>query len=141
MEHWWKNIASIGFVIVSLAMLVHAIHPALATLGPQVSLGSNPIAHFYKNCNGLTNAVFFQNATNMDFIITDILVYNGGVRLFEGNGTPSNTLFVGGFSSYTSSQQVFDFVSGLVVPAGNTVYCSDEAYYPEVTISGYYAHP
>ena len=53
--------------------------------------------------------------------------------------TGSTTEFKGGFASYGYDQS-FRFNSGIVVPAGSTLYCSDVDAHPELTVTGYYAH-
>ena len=77
----------------------------------------------------------------MNFIITDVVTYNGGVRLHTGTSSNMKDRFIGGYANYGSNHQGFHFESGIVVPAGENLYCSAENAYPQVSISGYYAQP
>ena len=139
MQHGWKYIMSVAAVIAAVAMLVEALQPAYAINTPNISMGSNPIDSFYKGCSGQTDVVVFTNNSGMDFVITDIVIYNGAVSLDIGSQVGSPTEFIGGYASYGYDQR-FQFTSGIVVGAGESLYCTDQNAYPELTISGYYSH-
>ena len=141
-----NNISNMIFacaaLIASLGVFVMALHSAQAGYGPQVSMGSNPLTNFYLNCSYQSNAVMFQNTSAMDFVITDIVVYNGGASLHTGISTSALTRrFTGGYASYGSNHQGYHFQSGIVVSSGESLYCSAENAYPQITVNGYYAHP
>ena len=67
----------------------------------------------------------------------DIVLYNGGARLSIGTQTGSPTEFNGGYASYGYDSR-YHFESGIVVAAGETLYCTDVNAHPEVTVSGYF---
>ena len=140
MQHMWKYLFGLAALVASSAMLIDSLSSAHAINGSQISLGSNPIANFYANCNGQNQLVVFQNSSAHDFVVTDIVIYNGAVRLNIGSSSSTAaTKFIGGYASYGYDQN-FRFNSGLVVPAGENIYCTDTNAYPEITISGYYTH-
>lgn len=71
------------------------------------------------------------NNSNMDFIITDIITYNGTVAL-DIDGTMAMVI---------QANDSISLRSGLVVEPGQVLNCSDYGSYPYVTLTGYYAHP
>ena len=137
-----KMIFACAALIASLGIFIMALHSAQAGYGPQIYMGSNPIANFYINCSYQSNAVVFQNTSTMDFVITDIVVYDGGASLHTGVSTSVLTRrFTGGYANHGGYNQSHQFQSGIVVAAGETLYCSAENAYPQITVNGYYAHP
>jgi hypothetical protein len=139
MQNGWKYILSLAALIASMSMMVEAVQPAYALNGPNISMGSNPVDSNYFNCASQTDGTVFTNTASSDFVITDVILYNGAARLNIGTETGSPTEFIGGYASYGYDQR-FHFGSGIVVPAGSTLYCTAVNAYPEVTVSGYYAH-
>ena len=132
------HLFGVAAVISSVALLIHSLQPANATSGPNVSLGSNPIQHYYQSCDNQTNAVIFTNSSTSDFVITDIYNYYGTVVLhIDGNVAT----LIHHHPSSNSGQAHIPFVSGLRVPSGSTLTCTDDGDAPRITISGYYAHP
>ena len=139
MQNGWKYLMSLAALVAAASMLVESLQPAHAINGPNVSLGSNPVDSHYFNCTSQNDGILFTNSSAQDYVITDIILYNGAARLNIGTETGSPTEFIGGYASH-GYDQTFQFRSGIVVPAGSTLYCSAVNAYPEVTVSGYYAH-
>ena len=136
-----KIILSLAAMTAATPMLIDSLSSAHAISGPHISLGSNPLDSAYTSCNGQVDKIVFSNTSSHDFIMTDIIIYNGSVRLNIGvssSGAPAK--FVGGYTSYGADQQTFSLQSGIVIPAGENLYCTDVNYYPEVSITGYYTH-
>ena len=129
----YRNLFGIGFIILSLGYFVRSFQPANAfPQGPNISLGSNPIAAFNQSCGNSTPTIL--STTNNIFIITDILINDGystdGVQ-FKLNG--SNWIALGEDIEATLQ-------SGLPIPVNSTLSCY--SYYGrDVVISGYYTHP
>lgn len=136
-----KIILSVAALVGASALLIDSLSSAYAISGPHISLGSNPIDNAYTSCSSQTNKVVFSNTSAHDFVVTDIIIYNGGVRLNIGASSSSApTKFIGGMANYGGSDQTFRLVSGIVVPSGESLYCTDINAYPELSISGYYTH-
>jgi len=122
----YRNILSLGFVLLAGSVFVHSLKAANAfPSGPNVSLGSNPIEHGYGNCNN--SSVLFTNNSVNDLIITDITIKYTGYE---------HTLYIDGVTAWSSTGN-FNFISGLKINPASVVTCSGSY---TMTISGYYTH-
>ena len=70
----FKQLFALAALLLSAGFVIRSFQPAHAFTGPQVSLGSNPIESHYQDCNGSTQTIV-TNATNYDFIVTDVAMY------------------------------------------------------------------
>lgn len=121
-----RNPFGISAVIASIALLIWSIGETFAyPQGPNVSLGSNPIAAYY--CNANTN---WTNQTNETFIITDFASMNNTAFIYLG-GT-ANTDMRARFVEGTP----ISYVTGLPIPPSEFIHCGSNA----VVFSGYYTH-
>ena len=133
-----QKLFGIAAIITSIGFLFQSFSSANANIGPMVSMGTNPIQHYYTNCDNQTNFTIFSNSSNDDFIITDVYLYYGTVTLkIDGNTALILHYYQGDNSGSTHNP----FVSGIRVPSGSTLTCTDNGDAPRVTISGYYARP
>ena len=129
-----RIILSISVLLFAVGYLVRSIPFARAL--PQVSLGTNPIAHQMFECNSSEN---FTNTSSNPFIITDLLGYSANYQLIMRlDGT--RTVALHGDSN-TSAFVDASLVSGIVVSPNQVVDCTAGASGRYITISGYYAHP
>ena len=125
----YRNIIASGFFLLCLAVLVQSLSSANAfPQGPTISLGTSPIAYYFRNCSNPGD--IFTNTSTQDFIITDILVDNGGTR-FIIDGTLLNP----------NLTQNVHMTTGFRIPSGSVVSCSPYTGSPYVTINGFYAQP
>lgn len=128
-----QQILSLTVLLAVLGYLAHSFSIAEAyPQGPNVSRGTNPVEAFSINCNSSTPTMVTTG--NEKFIITDVVVANGG-------STEDVTMYLNGSEwirfPETSMQS---FNSGFPVPPNSTLTCY--AYYSKRTIiTGYYAHP
>ena len=118
----WKTILSLAALVLSVGVSAHLIGTANATLGPSVSLGSNPIWN-----NGGTVPADYIIATaplDQDLIVTGIIT-NSGCSVSVGGEqiVPTTSYFYpthaytrSGDPSYTSLFTTGD--ATLRVPAG-----------------------
>ena len=126
----YRNIFALAALIFSIGHTWNGIQSAHAyPTGPNVSQGSNPIHQAYKYCNGLSNETLVANTSNQDFIVTDIVVSNGGVDIL-----------IDGITIMFNTSGHIALRTGLKVSSGSTISCSDYSSYPGVTITGYYTH-
>jgi len=129
----YRNILAFSTVIFATGYFVRSLQPAHAyPQGPNVGLGSNPIASFTEMCS--TNSNPLLTTGNDVFIITDVVVgdgsYNNNAEL-QINGSTLVSLAENTNQSYST---------GFMVSANSTVSCY--SYYSKrITINGYYAHP
>ena len=121
-----RNLFGISAVIASFALLIWSIGDTFAyPQGPNVSLGSNPIAANY--CSANTN---WTNATNQTFVITDLASLNNTAYLYVGG------------TGHTDLRAVFiehspiSYVTGIPVSPGDYIHCGSNA----IVFSGYYTH-
>ena len=120
-------------IIFSTGYFVRSFQPAQAfPQGPNVSMGSNPIAAFSDWCNN--GAPTITTTGNDTLIITDIIVGDGA-------SNDSATLRLNGVDWMTFPEiTTQSFNSGFPVPPNSTLSCY--AYYGKsIVISGYYTHP
>ena len=131
MDH--RTLFGISAIILSSAVFVHSFNSANAfPQGPNVSMGSNPIASFYVACGQSSPTVL--STTSDLFIITDILVD-------DGYSTGGIDLQLNGSNWYAVGENVqIAMNSGLPVPLNSTLSCY--SYYGRsMILSGYYAQP
>ena len=128
-----QQLLSTAAVIVATGYLFQSLSSADAyPQGPNVSRGTNPVEAFSVTCN--TSTPTLLTTGNEKFIITDVVVANGG-------SSEDVTMYLNGSEwvrfPETSMQS---FNSGFPVPSNSTLTCY--AYYSKRTIiTGYYAHP
>ena len=129
----YRNIFGLGFVIFSLGYFVRSFSPAIAgPNGPNVSMGSNPIASFYVSCSQSTPTIL--STTSELFIITDILVSDG----YSTGGIDLKLNSSNWFSLGENVQMAMQ--SGIPMPLNSTLSCY--SYYGrDLILSGYYAQP
>ena len=133
-----QKLFGIAAIITSIGFLFQSFSSANANIGPTISMGTNPIHHYFLNCDNQTDATIFTNSSNEAFIITDVYLYYGTVTLkIDG----STALMLRYYQGDNSGNAHIPFVSGIRVPSGSTLTCSDNNDTPRITISGYYAHP
>ena len=121
-----RNLFGISAVIASSALLIWSIGETFAyPQGPNVSLGSNPIAAYY--CSANTN---WTNQTTETFIITDISSMNNTAFIYIG-GTGSTDM-----RARPVEGSPVSFVTGLPVSPGDFVHCGSNP----MVFSGYYTH-
>jgi hypothetical protein len=129
----YRSLFGIGFVIFSMGYFVRSFQPANAfPQGPNISLGSNPIASFNVACNNSSPSI--MSTTNNIFIITDVIVS-------DGYSTGGITLKLNGADWMNFNENVeVALQSGLSVPVNSSLDCY--TYYGrDLVISGYYTHP
>ena len=145
-----NTLFGIAAIIFATGFLLQSIPFAKAV--PQtsnISLGSNPIfSQYFDDCS--TTSTSITVPTDQVLVITDITtaafdtesitIYGGSQALGKvytrKHSTPYNHSNQGGYY-FSITNNMFQFKSGLVVPAGETLYV--ECQKNMVTISGYYA--
>ena len=129
----YRSLFGIGFIVFSIGYLVQSLQPANAyPQGPNISMGSNPIASFNVGCSNSSPNI--MSTANAIFIITDIIVS-------DGYSTGGITLKLNGTNWVNFGEGVeIGLQSGLPVPTNSTVDCYT-SYGRDVVISGYYTHP
>ena len=121
-----RNPFGISAVIASIALLIWSIGETFAyPQGPNVSLGSNPIAANY--CTANTN---WTNQTNQTFVITDLASLNNTAYLYVG-GTANTDL-----RSVFVEHSPISYVTGIPVSPGDFIHCGGNS----IVFSGYYTH-
>ena len=131
MDH--RSLFGIAAILLSGAVFIHSLKSANAfPQGPNVGMGSNPIASFYVSCSQSEPTVL--TTTSELFIITDILVS-------DGYSTGGIDLKLNGSSWYSLGENVqMAMQSGIPVPLNSTLSCY--TYYGRnLVLSGYYAQP
>ena len=117
-----RHYFGLSTLLASVALLIWSIGETFAyPQGPNVSLGSNPIAKFRCANN-------YTNSTNSKFIITDFLndsASSGKLIKTSSNGNTIVTLPPASVSSLTT---------GYVVEPGESIFCA----YTGVYLTGYY---
>ena len=134
----YRNLFGLAAILFGAGSFVQSLQSANATIGPSISLGSNPIQHFYQNCEQQSNFEIFTNTSSGDFIITDIYVYDWIVK-FQVDADVA--LLMKGDVDANSPRANLHLQSGIRVPSGSSLKCSDNGDSPRVMVSGYYAHP
>lgn len=134
----YRNLFGFAAILFGAGFFVQSLQSANATIGPSVSLGSNPIQHFYKNCDQQNNVEIFTNNSSGDFIVTDIYVYDGIVK-FQVDSELA--LLMKGHVDALSPRANLHLQSGIRVPSGSSFNCTDNGDAPRIMVSGYYAHP
>ena len=134
----YRNLFGFAAVLFGAGFFVQSLQSANATIGPSVSLGSNPIQHFYQNCDQQSNLEIFTNSSSGDFIVTDIYIYDGTIKFQVDSET---ALFMLGSVDARSPRANMHLNSGIRVPSGSSFNCTDSGDSPRVMVSGYYAHP
>lgn len=128
----WKNLFGMSAFLISLGFVFRSLQPAYAEIGPSVSMGTNPVAHFSAVCSGSnTGVIIMNNNSSSDFILTDFIP-QGGTYTLSINGS---NIVVSGFGSAPIS-----ISSGLKVLAGESLKCTNNYGY-RLFISGYYVQP
>jgi hypothetical protein len=128
-----QQILSLTVLIAVLGYFAQSFSTAEAyPQGPNVSRGTNPVEAFSINCNSTTPTMVTTG--NEKFIITDVVVANGG-------STEDVTMYLNGSEWIRFPEMSMQsFNSGFPVPPNSTLTCY--AYYSKRTIiTGYYAHP
>jgi ABC-type transport system substrate-binding protein len=133
-----RNLFGFAAILFGTGFLVQSLQSANARIGPSVSLGSNPIQHYYQNCDQQYDLPIFTNNATGDFIVTDIYIYDGTISFKIDTET---ALLMSSYSGANTQTSNFHLQSGIRVPNGSTFTCSDNGDSPRVMISGYYAHP
>ena len=129
MDH--RNILATGFLLLCGAVFVHSLNSANAfPQGPNVSTGSNPIELAHLDCYGANNLTLFSNTSSENFIVSDIWITGGSVRIFVDGSILHSSIGDGLYSLQT----------GLKLGSGSTISCSYQNGSPRVTVTGYYAH-
>ena len=131
MDH--RTLFGIAAIILSSAVFVHSFNSANAfPKGPNVSMGSNPIASFHVSCSQSSPTVL--TTTSELFIITDMLVS-------DGYSTGGIDLHLNGSNWYSLGENVqIAMNSGIPVPLNSTLSCY--SYHGRnMIVSGYYAQP
>ena len=128
-----QQLLSIAAVIVATGYLFQSLSSADAyPQGPNVSRGTNPVEAFSVTCN--TSTPTLLTTGNEKFIITDVVVANGG-------SSEDVTMYLNGSEwvrfPETSMQS---FNSGFPVPSNSTL-TGYACYSKRTIITGYYAHP
>ena len=134
----YRNLFGFAAILFGAGFFVQSLQSANAKIGPSISLGSNPIQHFYQNCDQQNNFEIFMNNSSGDFIVTDVYIYDGIVRFQVDSET---ALLMKGDISSGSPRANIHLNSGIRVPSGSSFNCTDNGDSPRVMISGYYAHP
>ena len=134
----YRNLFGFAAILFGAGFLVQSLQNANAKIGPSISLGSNPIQHFYQNCDQQNNLAIFTNSSAGDFIITDIYIYDGTVKFQVDSDT---ALFMSTYYGANTQKSNLHLTSGIRVPSGSTLNCTDQGDSPKVMVSGYYAHP
>ena len=127
----YRNLLGIATIILSGAVFVHSLKAANALPnGPNISSGTNPVAFVNHDCYGANNLTLLTNTSNQNFIISDIWITGGQVRLFV-DGTILHA---------TVGEGLFSLQTGLKIESGSTISCSYQNGSPRVVLTGYYAH-
>ena len=58
----YRNLFGLAAILFGSGFFVQSLQSANATIGPSVSLGSNPIQHFYQNCDQQSHLEIFTNS-------------------------------------------------------------------------------
>ena len=146
----YRSIVAIGFLVLSGAIFLHSQATANALpIGPNVSLGSNPIQSWSGRRNsGWVTLDTLQN----DFVITDLVVSGTGefctTALSSQNvDAYTDILFSGSYKSFSqnygqgNTQFNGNLRSGVHITAGTTLYAYIESNgICNYTVSGYYTH-
>ena len=152
MDH--RQTLSIGFVILSLAVLVKSLSTATAFSGPSVSFAGNPvISTGGTTTNGTT--LILTAPSNQRIVITDLLLSMNAVscsteiELTNNSGSilAAVKILAAKMEStyrgaYRYNQTQHAFKSGIPIDPGDSIYITDSsgcsvAY----TLSGYHAQP
>ena len=143
----WKTILSLALLVLSVGVSAHLIGTANATLGPSVSLGSNPIKNYGGIVPTSSPTVIFTAPVDQDYILTGALS-NNGCAILVGDTTilPESTYFYptqlytrGGYDMPPSM-----FTTGnatLRIPAGATLSLDCNGSSNRYYIQGYWAQP
>ena len=141
----WKNILALAALVLSVGISAHLIGSANATMGPMVSIGSNPIQNFGGSVPG--DGVITTAPSGQDLIVTGIVTNASNCNIRVGGTTvvPENSYFAptwlytrGGYAMPPSM-----FTTGtatLRVPSGQTLSiddCGSTSYY----VQGYLTQP
>lgn len=137
----WKQLFGIAAILFGIGFVIRSFQPAYALNGPNVSMGINPIQHYYSTCPFGGNTIFSNNSSS-DFIITDVISHwkpDINIQI-----DAQDILKITGATSDLRNIY-FNLRSGIKISAGQTLSCSEKTYsghvgYP-ITVSGYYAHP
>jgi len=136
----YRNILAFAAVIFAAGYFVRSFQSAYAfPQGPNVSLGSNPIEHFFRVCTNNTNSnsLIFTNTTSQTFIITDIQTQGTYTYQFFIDG--ALTLRTDGYYEEGSLQ----LLSGIKINPNESFQCQgggSSSSSRSVFISGYYTH-
>ena len=107
--------------------------PAYAFNGPNVSMGSNPIAYTVQQCNPSSYSALYTNKNTTPFIITDIIIEHSAYDMFlRIDGIPFLELAGGRYDSHMKLK------SRISVEPGSTLTCKTSG--ENIFISGYYTH-
>ena len=141
----WKNLFGISAVLCSLSMLVYSLSTARASLGPAVSMMSNPIFSSSAYSNGsVSDTMTGQSGT--EIVITDVTIsaqYNYDIEIVftTTSGTEIGRYKTWNYSNYNGPATVDSHLnSGLRVPENEGLQVQVNGY-GSYTYSGYYAHP
>ncbi|MEC7987057.1 MAG: hypothetical protein VX278_17945 [Myxococcota bacterium] len=115
----YKTLFGYAAIIMACTLFVRSFQPAHAINGPNISMGSNPIA----NVGGY--GTIFTNTSGRDFIVTDVSC--------EGNTYISVS---SQFVWYCRPDSPHRFTSGITVANGESLSSNSASIY----LSGYYAH-
>ena len=132
-----KTLFGIAAIISSVGFLIQSI-PTAGAYGPSISMGSSPNFAVYYSSH--QSGTVFTNSTLMTAIITDISVtsstYGCTRRLSISNSTDEFSI-----TNVGSDSKVISLISGIKVPAGESLSTTGGTYCQDVSLSGYYAHP
>ena len=140
----WKNIMATACLVLSVGVTFRLIQSANAQLGPQVSVGQNPIVNYGGNTN--QGVPVFTAPVDQDVIVTTLITNQTCQIMVDGNVlVPTNNYFYPTYmftrTAYFQPQTVFTTrKASLKVPAGTSLSfddCSNTTYY----IEGYLVHP
>ena len=142
----WKNILATAFLILSIGVTYKFIQSANAQLGPQVSMGQNPIVNYGGSVP--SNGLIVTAPADQDIIITTFFtngqcsVEVGGVSLMEITSYfyPTYLYTRAGYSGGTANTSFTMGNGKLKVPAGQDLVltgCNGAKFY----MDGYSMHP
>jgi hypothetical protein len=134
-----KRLFGFAAILFGIGFILQSIMPAMAiSMGPNVSMGSNPV--FAVHASGYSGTLFTNN-TSSTAIITDLAIVTNHYCTMTFSGSNSGDSFR--FRMYESGTlNVVSLNSGLKVPAGESLSFSGDSssYCQGVSVSGYYAH-
>ena len=134
-----RNLLGLAAVILSVAVLVHAMSNASAyPAGMEVTGGESPYVSFSGRIDPSTTSTLYTVPSDRVLIVTGAVTNSNDVHMYE-----SDTLKVNGYSNVMNDDAFLMQGSGTVLFAsGSSVRLSnDSGSYRYYAIQGYLAHP